>query len=201
LLCSLASGALVMCLGLWIISGFGGRLRSEPYQRRHYAIMRWFLDVLFHSAQRVFGLRVAVTEPALNDTEAAARLARPVIVLSRHAGPGDSFLLVRQLDPGLDVVGNRLPNVFVSHRRSGESLFTEQISRLARGLGPAGALVIFPDGGNWTPGRWRRGIRRLDQAGRQSRGAEPGRGCCYPGAGRLPDRRQETHQPAGRLPA
>jgi 1-acyl-sn-glycerol-3-phosphate acyltransferase len=178
------TAALVMCLGLWIISGFGGRLHSEPYQLRHYAIMRWFLDLLFHSAQRVFGLRVKVTEPALDDTEAAARLARPVIVLSRHAGPGDSFLLVRhllavygrrprvvmkaaiQLDPGLDVVGNRLPNVFVSHRRSGESLFTEQISRLARGLGPAGALVIFPEGGNWTPGRWRRGIRRLDQAGR-----------------------------------
>jgi 1-acyl-sn-glycerol-3-phosphate acyltransferase len=71
-----------------------------------------------------------------------------------------------QLDPGLDVVGNRLPNVFVSHRRSGESVYTEQIARLARGLGPAGALVIFPEGGNWTPGRWRRGIRRLEHAGR-----------------------------------
>jgi hypothetical protein len=54
-----------------------------------------------------------------------------VIVLSRHAGPGDSFLLVHhllsryqrkprivmkaalQFDPGLDVVINRLPNAFV----------------------------------------------------------------------------------------
>ena len=178
------TAALVMCLGLWIASGFGGRLRSEQYQVRHYAIMRWFLDLLFRSAERVFGLRVEVTEPALDDAEAAARLARPVIVLSRHAGPGDSFLLVHhlltvyrrqprvvmkaaiQLDPGLDVVGNRLPNVFVSPRRFGESLYTEQISRLAQGLGPDDALVIFPEGGNWTPGRWRRGIRRLNQAGR-----------------------------------
>jgi 1-acyl-sn-glycerol-3-phosphate acyltransferase len=178
------TAALVMCLGLWIASGFGGRLRSEQYQVRHYAIMRWFLDLLFRSAERVFGLRVEVTEPALDIAEAAARLARPVIVLSRHAGPGDSFLLVHhlltvyrrqprvvmkaaiQLDPGLDVVGNRLPNVFVSSRRFGESLYTEQISRLAHGLGPDDALVIFPEGGNWTPGRWRRGIRRLNQAGR-----------------------------------
>jgi len=167
-----------------IASGFGGRLRSEAYQLRHYAIMRWFLDLLFRSAVRVFGLRVDVTEPPLDATEAAARLTRPVIVLSRHAGPGDSFLLVRhllavyerhprvvmkaaiQLDPGLDVVGNRLPNVFVSHRRSGESIYTEHISRLARGLGPYDALVIFPEGGNWTPGRWRHGIRRLEHAGR-----------------------------------
>ena len=54
-------------------------------------------------------------------------------MLSRHAGPGDSLLLVHhllsvyhrrprvvmkaalQLDPGLDVVGNRVPNVFISH--------------------------------------------------------------------------------------
>jgi hypothetical protein len=30
----------------------------------------------------------------------------------------------------------------------------------------ARALVIFPEGGNWTPGRWHRGIRRLEQQGR-----------------------------------
>ena len=106
-------------------------------------------------------------------------------MLSRHAGPGDSFLLVHQLlsiygrrprvvmkaalqfDPSLDVLGNRLPNVFVRHSQTGESIFTEQIERLARGLDPAGALVIFPEGANWTPGRWRRGIRRLEHAGRR----------------------------------
>ena len=26
--------------------------------------------------------------------------------------------------------------------------------------------MIFPEGGNWTPGRWRRGIRRLERQGR-----------------------------------
>ena len=70
-----------------------------------------------------------------------------------------------QLDPSLDVLGHRLPNVFIQHSKVGESLFTEQIERLAAGLGPAGALVIFPEGGNWTPGRWRRGIRRLETTG------------------------------------
>ena len=87
------SAALVMCLGLWVASGFGGRrLRSEPYRERHYAVMRWFLDVLFRGADRVFGLRVVISEPEHDEAELAARLTRPVIVLSRHAGPGDSFL-------------------------------------------------------------------------------------------------------------
>jgi 1-acyl-sn-glycerol-3-phosphate acyltransferase len=105
-------------------------------------------------------------------------------VLSRHAGPGDSFLLIHQLltvyqrrprvvmkatlqlDPSVDITGNRLPNVFIKRRQTGERIFTEQIERLARGLDQNGALVIFPEGGNWTPHRWRRGIRRLEHSGR-----------------------------------
>jgi 1-acyl-sn-glycerol-3-phosphate acyltransferase len=179
------TAALFMCLGLWVVSGFGGRLRTEPYQSRHYAVMRWFLGRLYRAATGTFGLTVMVDEPEFTAEEQAARLARPVIVLSRHAGPGDSFLLVHQLlsvyqrrprvvmkaslqlDPGVDVVANRLPNVFISSRKTGEHLFVEQIRRLAGSLDQAGALVIFPEGGNWTPGRWLRGIRRLEQQGRR----------------------------------
>jgi 1-acyl-sn-glycerol-3-phosphate acyltransferase len=178
------TAALFMCLALWITSGFGGRLRTEPYQSRHYAIMEWYLGRLYGAAVRTLGLRIEVHEPELTTGEQAARLARPVIVLSRHAGPGDSLLLVHhlltvyhrrprivmkatlQLDPGLDVVSNRVPNVFISSRRANEKIYTDQIRRLAAGLGHDGALVIFPEGGNWTPGRWRRGIRRLERQGR-----------------------------------
>jgi 1-acyl-sn-glycerol-3-phosphate acyltransferase len=175
---------LVLLFGLWIASGFGGRLHTEPYQSRHYRVVRWFLDSLYRGAERTYGLRVEIDEPSLTGEELIARATRPVIVLSRHAGPGDSFLLVHQLlsvygrrprvvmkaslqfDPSLDVLGHRLPNVFVQNRQTGESIFTEQIERLARGLGPDDALVIFPEGANWTPSRWRRGIRRLEHAGR-----------------------------------
>jgi 1-acyl-sn-glycerol-3-phosphate acyltransferase len=177
------TATLFTCLGLWVASGFGGRLHTEPFQSRHYAVMRWFLDLIYRSATRAFGLHVEVDEPALTAGEKAARLARPVIVLSRHAGPGDSFLLVRQLlsvygrrprvvmkatlqlDPGIDVLANRLPNVFISRRRTGDRFFTEQIERLAGGLDRLGALVIFPEGGNWTPNRWQRSIARLEQSG------------------------------------
>jgi 1-acyl-sn-glycerol-3-phosphate acyltransferase len=178
------TATLFMCLGLWIASGFGGRLHTEPFQSRHYAIMRWFLDLIYRTGTRVFRVGVEIEEPELTAGEKAARLARPVIVLSRHAGPGDSFLLVRhllsvygrrprvvmkatlQLDPGLDVVANRVPNVFIQPRRAGGGVFVEQIERLASGLDRLGALVIFPEGGNWTPGRWHRGIQRLEQQGR-----------------------------------
>ena len=182
--CTAETAVLFICLGLWVASGFGGRLTTEPYQARHYAVMRSFLGRLYRAATRTFRVRVVVDEPEATAAELAARLARPVIVLSRHAGPGDSFLLVHhllsaygrrprvvmkaalQFDPSLDVVANRTPNVFISRRQAGERIFTDQIERLARGLDQAGALVIFPEGGNWTRGRWHRGIRRLEHLGR-----------------------------------
>ena len=179
------TSAVFMCLALWVASGFGGRLRTAPFQSRHYAVMAWFLNLIYNAGTSTFGVQVEVDEPPLTADEEAARLARPVIVLSRHAGPGDSFLLVHhllavygrrprivlkatlQLDPGIDVVLNRLPTVFISGRHRGEHMYTEQINRLASGLDQHGALVIFPEGGNWTPGRWQRAIQRLEQIGRR----------------------------------
>jgi len=174
------AAALFASLGLWVASGFGGRLRTEPYRSRHYAIMRWYLAKVSGAAERTLGLRVEIDGPRCEPGSGDG----PVIVLSRHGGPGDSFLLVHylisrygrrprvvmkdslQLDPGLDVVTNRLPNVFVQHRRAGKRLFVDEIRRLARGLGAGDALVLFPEGGNWTPARWQRRIRRLEHAGR-----------------------------------
>jgi 1-acyl-sn-glycerol-3-phosphate acyltransferase len=167
------TAALTVMLLLWIASGFGGRLDTEPYQSRHYGVMRRFLDLIYRTAERTCGLSVEVTGPRQPDN------SRPLIVLSRHAGPGDSLLLAHylltacdrrpsivmkatlQLDPSVDVLANRVPNAFI--RRHGKTArpHTELIRRLAAGLDPSGALVIFPEGGNWTPQRWRRAITRL----------------------------------------
>jgi len=175
------TAALTVALCLWIASGFGGRLDTQPYQARHYAVMGWMLDLIYRVAQRACGLRVEVAGPP----DEGACGDRPLIVLCRHAGPGDSLLLARyllnacgryprvvmkaalQLDPSVDVVGNRVPNAFL--RRSGTAgagrQHIEQVRRLAAGLGPRDVLVLFPEGGNWTPLRWRRGIDRLRRLG------------------------------------
>jgi 1-acyl-sn-glycerol-3-phosphate acyltransferase len=173
------TAALVSSLGLWIASGFGARIGTESYRARHYALMRWFLGLVYGAAERTCGLRVHVSGP---DEDCEQK--RPLIVLSRHAGPGDSLLVGHQLlnvyhrrpqvvmkaslqlDPSLDVVVNRLPNVFIG-RRAGSGVFTEQIARLASGLGEDDALLIFPEGGNWSPGRWRRRVRQLRRSGQK----------------------------------
>ena len=173
--CALAALTVTFCL--WLVSGFGGRLDTEPYQSRNYAVMKWFLDLIYRAAGRACGLSVAVTGPS----EAGPCGGRPLIVLSRHAGPGDSLLLIHyllsvcerrprvvmkatlQLDPSMDILANRVPNAFL-HRAG--SHHVDQIRRLAVSLDGGSALAIFPEGGNWTPHRWRRAIDRLRRGGR-----------------------------------
>jgi len=191
------TAALTVSLCLWLVSGFGGRLDTEPYQARNYAVIKWFLDLIYRVAGRACGLSVTVTGPP----EAGPSGDRPLIVLSRHAGPGDSLLLIHyllsvcerrprvvmkstlQLDPSMDILANRVPNAFL-HRakpKAGEagsrtspgfrtgaagSHHVDQIRRLAVGLDGRSALAIFPEGGNWTPHRWRRAIDRLHRGGR-----------------------------------
>lgn len=182
------TAALTVSLGLWLVSGFGGRMDTEPYQSRNYEVMARFLATVYRVAERALHLTVTVAGPA----EAPPPGDRPLIVLSRHAGPGDSLLLIHyllstcqrrprvvmkatlQLDPGLDIVANRVPNAFLrrvarSDTTAGLSsarLRTEQVRRLAAGMGPRSVLVLFPEGGNWTPLRWRKAPGRLRRAGR-----------------------------------
>ncbi|WP_336210157.1 1-acyl-sn-glycerol-3-phosphate acyltransferase [Nonomuraea sp. LPB2021202275-12-8] len=175
---TLESAVLGACLGLWVAGAFG----RARHQERHYGLIEWFLGKVYGAAVRIFRLTVDIREPPPTEEELAARLACPVLVLSRHAGPGDSFLLIYhlmalygrrprivmkaalQLDPSLDVVINRLPNAFVP-RRTGQSGIIEEIRRLASTMEERDALVIFPEGGNFTPRRRRLAIRRLEEKG------------------------------------
>src|SRR6516162_865898 len=45
-----AAMAVLGCL--WIVSGFGGRLDTEPYQGYHYGIIRRFLGLMYRTAER-----------------------------------------------------------------------------------------------------------------------------------------------------
>ena len=103
----------------------------------------------------------------------------PLLVFSRHAGPGDSVLLVHALlqqgfrphivlrdtlqwGPAIDVALNRLPSVFLARGAAGQR---EAIARVAAGLGPGDALVLFPEGRNFTPHRRLASIARLEETG------------------------------------
>jgi len=68
-------------------------------------------------------------------------------------------------EPTIGILMHRLPNRFVRpDPRPGQDL-RSQIADLARGLDSDDALLIFPEGGNFTPGRRTRAIARLRHLG------------------------------------
>ena len=180
----LESVALVVLLVLWVASGFGWRLRTPAFQRAHYALVRWYLQVIYWECERVLHVRVVVEGPAPR-----SYAGRPLLILSRHAGPGDSFLVVHALvnwyareprivlkdtlqwDPAIDVVLNRLPNRFVRPERSvaggdtGRDQVLARVGELSHNLDDNDAFVIFPEGGNFTEHRRKRAIERLRRQG------------------------------------
>ncbi|HEV2634199.1 MAG TPA: 1-acyl-sn-glycerol-3-phosphate acyltransferase [Actinocrinis sp.] len=205
-------------------------LRRQRYQDANYALLARMLTWLYAAGAKAFGLRVQVPEIIgrgdLETQEPVAAILgdEPLLVLSRHAGPGDSFLLVHALlvyarrrplivlkdtlafDPLIDVALSRVPHCFITPRHAlkqqpgeadgqtggrtggqeppaqpmpaGSTLMTlgtlstpaqedmaASIGRMAAGMGPADALLVFPEGANFTAGRRQRIIERLRHQG------------------------------------
>ena len=157
------AAGLAACLGLWVASGFGARSRSARFQRAYYDLLRWFVGGVYRSSA-----------------------GEPVIVLSRHAGEGDSLLVLHQLlcrhgrrprlvlhealrlDPLIDILGHRLPNRFVDPR-GGDT--EAEIAAMTEDVDEACAVLIFPEGANITPERRQRAIERLEEAGHEQQAA------------------------------
>jgi hypothetical protein len=126
--------------------------------------------------RRIYGIRLEVE----GDGDSGPG---PLLVFMRHASIGDTLLpaillsnrhgwrlryvMKRELlwDPCLDVVGQRLPNVFV-RRGSGDSAAEiEAIQRLAVDLGPDEGILIYPEGTRFTPRKRERLLARLERSG------------------------------------
>jgi len=176
------TAGLAAALVLWIATGGGRWLRAEWSVRAHYAVLRWVLHVVVGSAELLFGLVVVDDEVGWSPLDdGAPGSENAMVVLARHAGPGDSLLLVQtllgrdharrprivlkdllQLDPLLDVYLNRLPNAFLS---AGGADGAARIAELAGDLGDEDALLLFPEGANFSESRRRRAIDRLRMKG------------------------------------
>ena len=177
----LESLMILVMLDLWVFSGFGWAIRRPRFERAHYSLVRMYLVVMFSEASRVLRTRV-VLEGEAPDQSAPG----PVLVLSRHAGPGDSFTVMyalqqwyhreprvvlkntMALDPGIGLVLHRLPASFISPNpgsREAREVVEAEIADLASSLDDNDALVIFPEGGNFTKDRRERAIASLRRLG------------------------------------
>lgn len=174
--------AIIACTGLWL--GAAGRVRTPAMRRQHYRLMRWFLRSARRWGERLLDVTVEVEDDGHADRVLTAN-DRPLLVFSRHSGPGDTLYLVDmlldrygreprivmkevlKLDPVIDLAGTRVPNYFVPPRgRRRDGSWQESIARLSGGMDRRGALLLFPEGGNFTEERRRRRLVRLFRRGR-----------------------------------
>jgi 1-acyl-sn-glycerol-3-phosphate acyltransferase len=70
-----------------------------------------------------------------------------------------------QFDPCIDTVLNRLPNRFIQPNPPPGGGAIDSIAELAAGLEADGALILFPEGGNFSAARRTRAIERLREEG------------------------------------
>lgn len=165
--------------GLWVAAGFGSRIQSPRMQEAHYGYMRWWLSKMDRMVQGLFRLRIYIEERPVPRPG-------PILVFCRHAGVGNSLLLIGtilvgyrrhprivmlaklQWEPLFDVMLNRLPNKFIRHDPARRDLYIKAIGELASGLGDADAFVLFPEGKDFTPRVRRRAIDYLRREGHEA---------------------------------
>ncbi|HEY5656808.1 MAG TPA: 1-acyl-sn-glycerol-3-phosphate acyltransferase, partial [Myxococcota bacterium] len=167
---------LLASAALWIWRCAAG-VEQARWLDAHYRLQAWWGTALFRSVVRLFGLRL--------DVRGAADLERgPYLLLVRHASSADTLLasalvsgphrirlryvLKRELlwDPCLDIVGNRLPNVFVDRFSEESAREVARVQQLARDLGPRDGLLIYPEGTRFSAAKRERVLARLEREGR-----------------------------------
>lgn len=169
-------------------------------------LMRDILESVYAAVRKILDVEV-VLDPASASTDAIPR-GEPVLVLSRHCGPGDSVLVawllvvkyglrlrivlkaVLRWEPVLDFAGALGCLCFLSRGDRAR----RQIRGLAESLAAGQAMLLFPEGANFSWPRWRkainelrstRGLRAAGRALRQSHTLPPrsgGAACAVAGA-------------------
>ncbi|WP_392426243.1 1-acyl-sn-glycerol-3-phosphate acyltransferase [Barrientosiimonas humi] len=170
-------GILLGCWWLW--------LRHPPWRRdpvawreQHTALLDRRLTTVLQVAERTVGLQLRTDIPPV-----VARTPHPLLVLSRHIGSGDSLLVAYLVahtfgrtprvmlkrfllwDAAADLLLNRLGSYFLPPRRVNVAERDRRLEAFARSLDAHDALILFPEGGNWSPRRHAASIEWAEQNG------------------------------------
>lgn len=168
--------AYLVCESVGILLGFWLwlRYRGATFLEKNRQLQGWWAETLRASAENLFRLNFVVEgHDALNGPGA--------IVLPRHSSIGDTILpvsfyalprglgvryvLKRELllDPCLDIVGNRLPNVFLNRAADDMSGELDLLTRLAKNASEQEAVVIYMEGTRFSSVKRAAILRSLKQ--------------------------------------
>jgi 1-acyl-sn-glycerol-3-phosphate acyltransferase len=150
-----------------------GRNNSPRAQARFHRLEWWWAGTHLRNLRRFAGLRWVVENPESLLTGKAIVLARhashvdailPVLLFGIESGHPLRYTLKDELQwaPAMDIVGNRLPNVFLDRSPASDSPLWGRLQNLTSHLGNDVA-VIFPEGTFFTPERLDRAATRIGE--------------------------------------
>jgi 1-acyl-sn-glycerol-3-phosphate acyltransferase len=161
---------LIAAGGLWLLN-LSPRLGRDRWLDMHWRLQAWWAGTIFGAIRRLLRFDVSVE---------GAELATPgpVLVFIRHASIMDTLLpsmlvgpsglhlryvLKKELqwDPCLDIVGNRLPNVFIDRESPDSRAEIALVCDLAHEMGTSDGILIYPEGTRFTPAKRERALGRL----------------------------------------
>ncbi len=171
-----------LLIGCWRLRLADPRGASPTWYADHEQLLSDVLDKAMALGRKWVGFEVR-----LDDVMDLGDPDKPLIAFARHAGPADSlavaWLLSRtggrlprivladalRWDPGIDLILTRLGSSFVPSASGAGDDRLAGVRRLADSLARKDALLLFPEGENWTPSRRGRLITRLREAGQHAR--------------------------------
>ncbi len=183
---ALELATLIACGALWLASAGGRFMGTRLFQRLHVRLLRWFVHGF--AVRWIALLEIDVAQEQRSEATQALEADGPLLFFSRHAGPGDTILLIDRLltrfdrapsvvfkqsvaiDPCVDLIAHRLPHAVLD--TSEPEACEARIAEVAAELGDRGVLLLFPEGGNFTAQRRRRAIAKLRRTGRRREAAK-----------------------------
>ena len=165
---------------LWLgwVTGIGAS--NATYIKKNRALQSVWANCLFQAARTIFQFKIDVDIPSYIEPVAT-------IVFIRHASIADTLLpahfltkahglelryvLKRELlwDPCLDVVGNRLPNLFLDRRSSDGHEQGAALEDLANGIAEGEGLLIYPEGTRATSAKREKILEAIQASGDSER--------------------------------
>lgn len=160
----------------WTLAVVTGRLQSEWYLAKNYWIQKWWLNSMYQIGKALFSVDVQLEQPLVD-------ASGPMIVLIRHVSMADTLLpsvfITRPYgtrlryvlksgllwDPCMDIVGHRIPNVFVKRGAGKGDVESQRIGELVRGMGPNEGALIYPEGTRYSAARRIRALERIKASG------------------------------------
>lgn len=177
--CVLEFFGLIIAFLLWLASGFTLWVKAGWAQSLHLWVMGWWLELITRALRFFIGFTF--------EFDFSDRRSQALLVFSRHAGPGDALLLARHLireqglelrmlgttkllwDPFFNHLVQRLPFTFCDPHTTDPARQLADIEAAAAAIPHDGAMIVFPEGANFTPKRRDRAIARLEERGQHDR--------------------------------